>query len=126
GRLLCMALALLAFMTVISEWIYSIWVGGEVRIGFPISIWMGIYTGILILSLAYSSFLNGMNKIRLQCINTLTVGILFYPLCWWLGKIFGITGVLGGMCMLNLSGLLLNVIQFNKVVNGKAAGIWAK
>lgn len=126
GRLLCIALALLAFMTVISEWIYSIWVGGEVRIGFPISIWMGIYTGILILSLAYSSFLNGMNKIRLQCINTLTVGILFYPLCWWLGKTFGITGVLGGMCLLNLSGLLLNVIQFNKVVNGKAAGIWAK
>lgn len=125
-KVLFLALAGIVVMTAISEYIYSIWVGNEVTIGFPISIWMALYTAIFMTSQVYSNFLNGMSKITLQTVNTLTVGILFYPVCMWLGRWMGITGVLAGMCLLNMSGLVLNAIQFNKLVNGIARGIWYK
>lgn len=125
-KMLMLALTGLVIMTIISEYVYAIWVGKEVTIGFNISIWMAVYTAILIVSLAYSHFLNGMGKLRLQTINTLLAGLLFWPVGCLLGKIFGLTGVLGAMCLLNMSGLLLNMIQFHKIITGRAHGIWSK
>ncbi len=120
------ALGCLAIMTAVSEFVYHIWVGGEVTIGFPISCWMALYTGILVVSLSYSNFLNGLGKLRLQTVNTLIVGLLFYPVCVFLGKGWGVPGVLAGMCLLNLSGMVLNIIQFHKVINNRACGIWER
>lgn len=125
-KILFCAMVALGLMTVASEWVYKIWVGAEVEIGFSISLWMALYTAILIVSLAYSNFLNGLGKLRLQTINTVIVALLFYPVCRILGLQFGIPGVLMGMCILNFSGLVLNVIQFHKVIEGTAVGIWAK
>lgn len=126
GKILVLGLAGLIIMTLVSEWVYRVWVGREVSIPFSISCWMALYTAILIVSLAYSNFLNGLGKLRLQVINTVTVALLFYPLCRFLGVHFNIPGVLAGMCLLNTSGLILNIIQFNKVVGGRAKGIWDK
>ncbi|MDE6255383.1 MAG: MATE family efflux transporter [Muribaculaceae bacterium] len=125
-KILFMAILILVVMTVASEWVYKIWVGEEVEIGFSISFWMALYTAILIISLAYSNFLNGLGKLRLQTINTVIVALLFYPVCSILGLEYGVPGVLMGMCILNFSGLILNVIQFHKVIEGKARGIWEK
>lgn len=125
-KILVMAILILVVMTVASEWVYKIWVGEEVEIGFSISFWMALYTAILIVSLAYSNFLNGLGKLRLQTINTVIVALLFYPVCRILGLEYGVPGVLMGMCILNFSGLVLNVIQFHKVIEGKARGIWEK
>lgn len=125
-KILVMAILILVVMTVASEWVYKIWVGEEVEIGFSLSFWMALYTAILIVSLAYSNFLNGLGKLRLQTINTVIVALLFYPVCRILGLEYGVPGVLMGMCILNFSGLILNVIQFHKVIEGKARGIWEK
>ncbi|MDE5808023.1 MAG: MATE family efflux transporter [Muribaculaceae bacterium] len=125
-KILLLALAALAVMTAMSEWVYSIWVGKEVAIGLPISFWMAAYTAILTASLTYSNFLNGLGKLRIQTFNTVTVALLFYPVCYFLGMRMEVPGVLIGMCLLNLSGLILNMIQFHKVINGKAKGIWAR
>lgn len=125
-KILFMAILILVVMTVASEWVYKIWVGEEVEIGFSISFWMALYTAILIISLAYSNFLNGLGKLRLQTINTVIVAFLFYPVCRILGLEYGVPGVLMGMCILNFSGLVLNIIQFHKVIEGKARGIWEK
>lgn len=125
-KILVMAILILVVMTVASEWVYKIWVGEEVEIGFSLSFWMALYTAILIVSLAYSNFLNGLGKLRLQTINTVIVALLFYPVCRILGLEYGVPGVLMGMCILNFSGLVLNIIQFHKVIEGKARGIWEK
>lgn len=123
---LMLAVGVLVVMTAVSEEVYSIWVGKEVSIGMAVSCWMGLYTIILVVSQSYAYFLNGMGKLKLQALNTLIVGLLFYPVCHYLGLSFGLTGVLFGMCLLNCSGLILNIIQFHKVTTGKATGIWAK
>lgn len=116
----------IVIFVIISPWIYRLWVGTDISIPMTMSSMMAIYTAIIITSLSYSHFLNGLGRLRLQTVNTVTVALAFYPLCSFLGDIWGIEGVLGGMCLLNLSGLILNQIQFNKIVNGRASGIWNK
>lgn len=117
---------LLLFMVLISPFVYRIWVGNKVHIPMILSGLMAIYIGIIIISLTYSNFLNGLGKLRIQTINTVTVAILFYPVCRLLGYYLEVQGILIGMCILNMSGLILNRIQFFKVINGKALGIWNK
>lgn len=115
----------LLLMVAVSKYLYFIWVGGDVTVDFKISAGLAVYVYILVWSQAYSFFLNGMGKLRIQMINAVTMAIIFYPLCLLL-KEFGTFGIIMAMCVSNISGLVLNVIQFNKIVAGKAKGIWAK
>jgi O-antigen/teichoic acid export membrane protein len=125
-KILLLAYGAIVLMIFASKYIYRIWVGSEVEIPFALSMMMGIYVAILISSLSYSSFLNGLGKLRLQTINTVTVAILFYPLCTFLGYKMGVVGIVAGMSILHFSGLILNKIQFDKVLAGTASGLWNK
>lgn len=125
-KILTIASCGLLLMVVVSEFVYRIWVGTEVTIPISMSLVMSIYIGILIWSLAFSCFLNGLGKLRVQTVNTILVAILYIPISYLLGKYGGILGVLIGMCILNISGLILNYIQLSKVINGTATGIWLK
>lgn len=125
-KILFCAYILLLAMIVVSPFIYKIWVGAKVEIPLILSATIALYVAILISSLSYSNFLNGFGKLRLQTINTVSVAVLFYPLCWFLGSTFGLIGIIAGMCLLNLSGLIINKIQFDKIISRKAFGIWNK
>ena len=111
-------------MILISECVYRFWIGTKVQIPFMLSALMGLYICIIIWSLSYSNFLNGLCKLKIQTLNTVAVALLFIPLCYLLGKEFGVTGIVIAMCMSNISGLLLNIIQFNKVIKNRAKGLW--
>ena len=117
---------ILCVMLLLSPWIYNLWIGDSVNIPFTVSSLMALYIAILLTSSAYSNFLNGLGKLRIQTINTTIVALVSIPLLWLLGKNFNIQGLLIGMCILNISGLVLNIIQLKKVTDFKANGIWNK
>lgn len=125
-RLLFADFVLLAVMVAVSPIIYNIWIGDQVSIPIEISIVMALYHFILIWSLSYSYFLNGMGKLKIQSINTIAAAILFCPLCFALGRTMGVVGVAVGMCLINLPGAFLNSIQFKLVTGQKAKGLWNK
>lgn len=125
-KILLFATVGLILMVIISEYIYHIWIGSEVHIPIIMSFVMAVYFCILIWSFVFSNFLNGLGKLRIQTINTIAVAILYVPISCILGKQLGIIGILVGMCVLNSSGLILNYIQFNKVISGNSKGIWDK
>lgn len=125
-KILCIATAFLLIMVILSKLVYRIWVGTDVAISWILSSLMAVYVLILIFSLSYSNFLNGIGKLTIQTINTVTVAILFIPLCYFLGRCFGLYGIIAGMIVLNLSGAVLNYIQFHKIIEGKAHGVWNK
>ena len=117
---------LVCSMVGLSGIVYKLWIGSAVEIPFSMSVLMGIYMLILLYSLIYSSLLNGMGKLRLQSANIVVAGMAFLPICYSLSKVFGVLGILMGMCLIHLSGALLNVIQLNKILNNTATGIWSK
>lgn len=119
GIILC-----LVVMVIISPWVYSIWIG-DIDIDFQMSIVMSIYIFILIYSMRYSYFINGIGKLRLQLLFTSTAAILFIPLAYlvvrWTDSIICFMIV---MCLVNIPGLIVNRIQFGKLIKRQAKGIW--
>ena len=115
----------MVMMVVLSPWVYSIWIGDDVTIDIRMSIVMAAYIFMLIYSMRYSYFINGIGKLRLQLIFTSSAAIVFIPLAWlvvrWTGDILCFMAV---MCMVNIPGLIANRIQFYKLINNQATGIW--
>jgi len=116
----------LILMTFLSSFIYHIWVGDSIHVPESLSILMAIYIFILVLSLSYSIFLNGIGILRLQVWNTVAAAILFLPLTLGFGLHYGIQGITLVLILVNLSGVIFNILQFNKILSGKASGIWSK
>ena len=120
GILLC-----LIVMVALSDIVYAIWIDRQTVIDIRMSIVMAAYIFILIYSMRYSYFINGIGTLRLQLIFTATAAIVFIPLAylatWWTHDIIWFMVV---MCLVNIPGLIVNRIQFYKLINGKAKGIW--
>lgn len=114
-------------MIVLSDTVYAIWIDRNTVIDIKMSIVMAIYIFILIYSMRYSYFINGIGKLRLQLICTTAAAVLFIPLAYltvqWTHSIIWFMAV---MCLVNIPGLIVNRIQFYKLINGKANGIWIK
>lgn len=116
----------LILMVIVSDYVYDIWVGNQVNISNILSILIAIYVFVLICSLSYSSFLNGLGKLRVQMINIVFCSLFFFPLNFILIDKVGIYGVIISLTLVNLSGLILNIIQYNLLIKEKAKGIWNK
>lgn len=129
-KLRMMTIVIIACMTVmvlVSPWIYSIWIGDSVTIDIRMSIVMAIYIFILIYSMRYSYFINGIGKLRLQLIFTTAAAIVFIPLAYLTTQYtHNIIWFMIVMCLVNIPGLIVNRIQFHKLISGKAKGIWMK
>lgn len=124
--LLAFTALFLIIMLLMAGVVYKVWVGSQIKISFSMNVAMAIYTYILVASLSYSSFINGIGKLKLQVINTVVVAIIFLPLVFLLTDFYNIIGIIIALIMVNLSGLVFNIIQFNKIINNNAQGIWSK
>ena len=122
GFLVCLGL-----MILLADTIYAVWIDRQTIIDIKMSIVMAVYIFILIYSMRYSYFINGIGKLRLQLIFTTAAAVLFIPLAYlttlWTHDIIWFMVV---MCLVNIPGLIVNRIQFSKLINGKAKGIWNK
>lgn len=107
-----------------SDLAYHLWIGSVVIIPLKLTLWMGLYTIIALWSTCFSTFLFGIGKLRVQIINIVIVSLIFIPLALGLTKMMGISGIVIALCLTNLSGAVLNPIQYYKIISGKASGIW--
>jgi len=112
-------------MIMVSDLVYAIWIGQDTTIDIRMSIAVAIYIFILIYSMRYSYFINGIGKLRLQLIFSASAAILFIPLAYLAVRFTNdIIWFIAVMCLVNIPGLIVNKIQFNKLINGHAKGIW--
>ena len=114
-------------MIAISNFVYGIWIGHDIKIDIRMTIIMALYIFILIYSMRYSYFINGIGTLRLQMIFTTGAAILFIPLAYAITSLtHDIIWFMAVMCICNIPGIIVNIIQFNKILKGKAIGIWRK
>ena len=117
---------LIGTMIIVSPIIYRLWIGSSIHIDMKLSFFMGIYIGILIFSLFYSNILNGIGKIWLLTLMTLIEAGTFLPVAYFLGKEYGLIGIVTALIIVNSLCAVTNFIQFRKLVNMTAIGIWNK
>lgn len=129
-RLDLMTLGIFIFMIIMvvcSDFIYSIWIGNDISIDIRLSIAMAIYVFILIYSERYSYIINGFGMLRLQLIFTIGAAIVFFPLAYLVVSWkHDITWFVAVMCFVNIPGMIVNRIQFYKIINNQAKGIWSR
>lgn len=118
------AIALIMF--IFSTFIFRIWVGREIVVPVSLSAVIAFYVLINAWNGIYSNFLNGVGKIKLQLYIALTGSLLNIPLAILLGKELGIYGVVLATVFISLIPAIILPVQYNKIINNKAHGNWAR
>ena len=111
-------------MLAVSSWAFRIWVGKDVTVPLSISLVLAGYFIIYVSNSVYIYFLNGIGKVKLQLYSAVVGMIVNIPLAIYLGKHLGIAGVVLSSVILNGINLTWTIIQYNKIINNKATGIW--
>lgn len=117
---------LLVLMTLISNFVYKIWVGESIKIDLLLSGAIAFYQFVLIYSTCYSNVLFGIGKIRIITIVTIAEAVIYIPLVILLGKACGTVGIVLALTIVNFACAVTNRIQFGKLASGTATGIWDK
>jgi O-antigen/teichoic acid export membrane protein len=115
-------------MILFSNYFYEIWIGNSIKIPLLLSVSMGIWVLISTWTSIFGNFLSGVGKIRLSLYHSFAMIIINIPLSVFLAKYLnlGSTGVIIGTCICVLPQVFLHPIQYKKIINNKAKGIWGK
>lgn len=125
-RLMLLVMLVLCVMVALATPIYRLWVGAGVHIPLMMSAMMAAYIFVILCSMSYSYLLNGMGALRLQLVFTVSAALAYIPLAYACSRTLGLYGMMLALVLVNLPGLVANVIQFNKIVYGHAEGIWLR
>ncbi len=126
-RLLLIIALAVAVLWGISKPVFALWIGTDVEVPLAMTTIVGLYMLTLIVSMRYSWVLNGVGALNLQLYMTTFAAIIYIPLALGASALtHNINWLLIVMCLVNVPGLVVNIIQYYKIINGTAKGIWRK
>ena len=104
----------------------TFWIGDRVQITFILSAIMALFVIISTWNNIFAFFLNGIGKIKFSLYQSITAGIINIPLSIFFAKYLslGINGVILGTIGSLLVSTILQPIQYYKIIEHKAEGIW--
>ncbi len=127
GRILFFFCLSIIVMILLSQSVYNIWIGDQAHVSLSMTLTVGLYMYMMIYSLAYCYYLNGVGALRLQ-LYCMLVGVLLYfvsayILYWAVGDVVAIPIAVSISLLPNA---IFNRIQIEKIINNKAKGLWRK
>lgn len=126
-RLFWIVMAVLTIlMLFVSHFAYNLWIGSSVKIPFILSCGMALNVIIIGWNYIYVQFINGVGKLKLQLLSGIFGAVITIPLAIYFGKIWGLAGIVFSSCLLGFINTGWTFIQYNKIINKKAYGIWNK
>ena len=113
-------------MAAVADWVYPIWTLGKVDISPSMTVLMAVYMSLIMFSLLYAHILYGIGCILLQTLVTMVEAVVFVPLAIGGLKGMGPEGIVAALIIVNLICAVTNYLQVNKLLKGRAKGIWTK
>jgi len=113
-------------MLIFSPWIYRIWVGDKITVSFAMSALIMAWVLLNAWNGIFSQLLNGIGKIKLQLYLGVSAAVLNIPLALILGGKIGVEGVLLANIIVLILSAFIYPIQYKKIINYKAKGVWNK
>ena len=106
---------------------YRFWVP-EVKVPFTLSIMMCLYVNLIGWGNIFVVFINGVGKIQIQLYAGIIATIVNIPLSYFFSKTldWGVSGVIAATMICIAYGPILAPIQYKKIINGTAKGVWNK
>lgn len=106
---------------------FRIWIGDKIQIPLPLIITLAISGIIHTYYNKYSLFLNGIGRIRLQSYILGLQAVLFIPLSYMFYRLdFRLVSLVASQIIIYTITLFFMRIQYHKIINNTASGIWAK
>ena len=123
-----LAVLLVALMIVFSNRFYKFWVGDEVTVPMGLSFLMGLYILMSTFSLIFTNFINGVGSVKLQLYTATISMIINIPLSIYFAQNLemGSMGVILATCVSLSYSIILKPMQYYKIINKTAGGIWIK
>lgn len=118
----------LIVMLIFSDYAYFLWIGDKVVVPFLLSAIMAIWVLLSTSTMVFSNFLSGISKIKLSLWHSVLVSIINIPLSIYFAKNLGMgsSGVILASVICVLPRAIFQPIQYLKIINGTATGIWNK
>lgn len=114
-------------MFLFSDMAYRIWLGNtSVEISKWTTLILYIYAVAMILYGMYGYIINGIGKLRVQIIMTLILACLYVPLGILFSRLWGLNGLLVLFAITASCNFCWARIQYHKLINGRATGVWNK
>lgn len=105
---------------------YHLWVGDQVLVPFSVSLCTLTYVCFFNLNNCVTYLINGLNKIRVQIITSITFTLLYIIVILVAGKHLGIEGVVYSMAGSYACMALIHLYQCHLLIKQKAKGFWNK
>lgn len=111
-----------------SDFLIKVWVGKSIIVPTSMKLSLCAFVLVQVAGAPFHIFINGASKVRLQLFWAVLAIIITIPLSILFCKTwgFGPSGVVMAMVCSTLPGAILWRIQYHKIVNGTAHGIWNK
>jgi Na+-driven multidrug efflux pump len=115
-------------MVLIAPYVYNIWIGNLVIIPTALTICMAIYFTVTVLYAPFNYFINGIGKIKLHMYSFAIGAMINIPLSIVLVEYttLGVEGVIIATIICILPNLIIFPMQYIKLINNTATGIWNK
>ena len=122
GLLLLLIIGLFMF----SDFLIPLWVREDIFIDPNLMIALAIYVALHTYNNIFNAFLNGTGKLMIQIYRLIFMTILYIPLTIMFCNNFGISGIMFSMVIFEVIGLIFYQLQYHKLINKTAKGIWDK
>ena len=115
-------------MLIFSNYFYHLWIGERVFVPFLISFIIAVLVLLRTFGAIFTHVINGLGFLKVQMIDTIAGMVLNIPLSIFLAKYLklGAGGVILSTVVIVFIGVILRVIQYYKIINGTAKGLWIK
>jgi O-antigen/teichoic acid export membrane protein len=113
-------------MLALSGWVYDIWIGDMIIVPFHLSLLMMFFFMIKSWNNVFVYLINGVGKIRLQLYMSIVIAVINIPMSIFFAKNLemGSAGVILGTIVCLSFGAVLHPIQYKRIINKTARGIW--
>jgi O-antigen/teichoic acid export membrane protein len=106
---------------------FKIWVGDKITVPFSLIFTLAVSGVLHTYYSKYTLFLNGVGKIKLQLYVIGGQALFFIPLSYLLYKLnFGLSSLIIAQIILYIPTAFVFNLQYKKIINKTATGIWEK
>ena len=123
------SISLIGFiMLLFSREAFLFWVGPSIEVPSNLSILLLVYFIVLSFGNIFNMFINGVGKVKLQMYSSAIGSLIFILVSIYLAGVLklGMVAIVIASILANFFGLFLAPIQYKKIINYKAYGIWNK
>jgi O-antigen/teichoic acid export membrane protein len=116
----------LTVMVLMANKFYYLWVGDQVKIPLSLSLSMALFVLFHTFNQIYNQFINGVGKIKMHVFISIIIIIINIPMSIFFAKNLGlnVSGIILASCVCLLFKIVILPIQYHKIINNKAKGIW--